>query len=258
MSAPGASAEAAPIDVLVCTFNSEAHLTEALEAARRWLPVHRLIVIDRYSTDRSVEIARRFGAEVHSEEVGLGFARRRAVELAETPQVLFLDSDVVIRRPDFLARARAELARPGTAAVVGCAVGHPFLYGLPLSLTLFDRRWALQVQIPPGVQGRETYYLQRQVRREHRRVRYVPDAFEHFGTYRSSPHWPEWQGAWVRITGGVSPRELLYSGLVVALLLLNSRRLRNVAYAPVFYLKLLRGFMAPQRWRELDRRRAAG
>ncbi|HEV2449484.1 MAG TPA: glycosyltransferase family A protein [Thermoplasmata archaeon] len=248
----------APVDVLVCTFNSAAHLTEVLEAARRCLPIHRLIVVDRHSTDRTVEIATSFGAEVHVEEVGLGYARRRAVELAETPQVLFLDSDVVIRRPDFLARARAQLARPGTAAVVGCAVGHPFLYGLPLSLTLFDRSWILRVRIPPGVQGRETYYIQRQVREEHRRVRYVPEAFEHFGTYRSSPHWPEWQGAWVRITGGVSVRELLYSGLVVALLLLNSRRLRNIAYAPVFYLKLVRGFMAPQRWREMDRRRAAG
>lgn len=258
MIAAGSPPTGSPIDVLVCTFNSEAHLAEVLDAARRSLPIHRLIVVDRHSTDRTVEIATRFGAEVHAEEVGLGYARHRAIELSDTAQVLFLDSDVVIRRPDFLAQARAQLTRPGTAAVVGCAVGHPFLYGLPLSLTLFDRSWIRRVEIPPGVQGRETYYIQRRVRQERRRVRYVPDAFEHFGTYRSSPHWPEWQGAWVRLTGGPSPREIVYSGLVVALLLLNSRRMKNIAYAPVFYLKLLRGFMAPQRWREMDRRRVAG
>lgn len=243
-----------PVDVLVCTFNSEQHLEECLRSARAHLPIHRLLVVDRHSNDRTVEIAERWGARVHLEDTGLGYSRTLAIELSETPYVLFLDSDVVLRRPDFYARALERLEHPRTVAVVGTAVGHRFLYGLPLSLTLVDRRWASHIAIPPWVQSRETYYLQRDARRSGLRVQYVQDAYDHHGTYRSVPTWPEFQGAWVRITGGFSFRELAYSGMVVLLIHMNSRRLRDLAYTPIFFAKIVRGFLQPERWRELDRR----
>jgi glycosyltransferase involved in cell wall biosynthesis len=254
MSDGGSGASGEAIDVLVCTFNSARHLEECLRAARERLPVNRLIVVDRHSTDGTPEIARRWGAEVHPEEVGLGYSRRRAVELSSTRFVLFLDSDVVVLRSDFTAQAIVQMADPSTGAVVGCAEGHRFLYGLPLSLTLFRREWIRTVAIPDEVQGRETYYIQRRMRADHRRVRYVTDAYHHYGTYRAVRHWPEFQGAWVRITGGPSLRELVYSGMVVLLIQMNSRKARNLAYAPIFYAKLLRGFFSPARWRTLDRR----
>ncbi|MCI4364369.1 MAG: glycosyltransferase family 2 protein [Thermoplasmata archaeon] len=253
MNETGPAEPAGSIDVLVCTFNSARHLEDCLRSARAMLPVRRLIVVDRNSTDGTQAIARRWGAEVHSEEVGLGYSRRRAIELSSTPFVLFLDSDVVVRRSDFAAHALAAMEDPSTAAVVGCAEGHRFLYGLPLSLTLFRREWVFGVEIPSSVQGRETYYIQRRVRQDRLRVRYLTDAYLHYGTYRSLRHWPEFQGAWVRITGGLSVRELLYSGIVVLLIQMNSRRARNLAYAPIFYAKLLRGFFRPERWRNLDR-----
>jgi hypothetical protein len=37
------------------------------------------------------------------------------------------------------------------------------------------------------------------------------------------------------------------------MLSINSRSLRNIAYVPLFYLKFLRGFSDPQRWRKLVR-----
>ncbi|MCI4334615.1 MAG: glycosyltransferase family 2 protein [Thermoplasmata archaeon] len=251
---PQQSPGRAEVDVLVCTYNSATHLEECLKAARECLPIRRLIVVDRHSSDGTDRIALRWGADLHQEEVGLGFARTRAVALSTTPQILFLDSDVIVRRRDFVERGLEELRHPGTGAVVGTAVGHRFLYGLPLSLTLLDRAWASRVRVPPEVQGRETYYLQRELRRSRLGVRYLTDAYTHFGTYRAAPHWPEFQGAWVRITGGFSPRELLYSAMVVLLIQMNSRRRRNLAYAPIFYAKLLRGFLHPSRWRDLDRR----
>ena len=242
-----------PVDVLVATYESGSTLQEALDSARRFVPVHRINVVDRASRDATRSIAAAAGAEIYDDEVGLGRARNLALTTADTDPVLFLDSDVVITSADFYARARAEYARPHTAAVVGMSEGHRFQYGLPLGLTLIGRKWALGAGIPDAAQGRETYYLQRAARGAGMRVRYVPNAMRHYGTYRRSPYWPEFQGAAIRRSSGWEPRELLYAGLVVVLMHLNSRRVRNVAYSPVFYLKLLRGFLKPDRWARLDR-----
>ncbi len=242
-----------PVDVLVRTANSARTLESALAPARRWLPVHRFIVVDRASTDDTQAIAKRYGAEIYVDEVGIGRATHWALELADTELVLFLDSDVTLRRPDFYREALRTIARPGVGAVVGTPVGHSFLYGLPLGLTLLPRTWALGVTIPPEAQGAETYFFRQQLRKDHRRIAYVPNAMDHRSPYRGR-HWPEWQGAQIRRSAGWSPRELTYSLLVVLLIHANSHSARNVAYTPVFYLKLLRGFMDPQRWWMRDRR----
>jgi glycosyltransferase involved in cell wall biosynthesis len=242
-----------PVDVLVATYGSARTVRRTLDSVRRWVPVHCLIVVDRPSRDGTVEIAHEFGARVLDDDVGLGSARNRALREADTDPVLFVDSDVEIVRPDFYAEAAALFARPGTAAVVGNAVGHPFRYGLPLGLTLIGRRWSLDAGIPDRAQGRETYYLQRKVRRDRRRVRYVADAMVHAGTYRRDPNWPEFQGASIRSSSGWDPREVAYAGVVVLLMHANSRRVGNVLYSPVFYGKLLRGYLDPDRWGRLDR-----
>jgi glycosyltransferase involved in cell wall biosynthesis len=242
------------IDVLVATFNSAATLDAALSAARKHLPIHRLIVIDRASTDGTQAIARGAGAEVYVDEIGIGYARNRALQLADTDPVLFLDSDVILTRPDFYARALEAYRVPRTAAVVGMTVGHRFEYGFPLGLTLVGRKWALAAGIPDEVQGRETYFLQRAVRRAGLKVRYVRDAMEHRGTFRSAPHWAEFQGAAIRSSSGMNFREPLYALVVTLLIHMNSGRPRDLVYTPIFYAKLLRGFLRPERWGRLDRR----
>lgn len=242
-----------PVDVLVATYESAATLPEVLGAIRNYLPVHHLIVVDHSSQDASVEIAREFGAHVLDEKVGLGRARNLALAVADTDPVLFVDSDVVIERADFYARALEEYHRPRTVAVVGMARGHRFRYGLPLGLTLIGRNWALAAGIPDDALWRETYYLQRAARHQRLSARYVLDAMRHRGTYRAAPYWPEFQGAAIRRSSGPNPRELAYAAIVVVLMHLNSGRVRNIAYSPVFYLKLLRGFSNPSRWAHLDR-----
>lgn len=212
-------------------------------------------MVDRNSTDATPAIARDFDAELHREEAGIGLATTRAIELATTPVVLFLDSDVEIVRRDFFREARRALARPRVVAVVGGAVGHPFVYGLPLGLTLLRREWAASVRIPPQQQGAETWYLRHALARDRLRVAYVPEAMVHESVFRGR-HWPEWQGANIRTAAGLSPRELAYALCVVLLIHINSRRWRNVLYAPVFYLKFLRGFTQPRRWIVRDRRDA--
>jgi len=238
------------------TFNSASHLEQSLASIRATVPVHHLIVVDRFSTDGTAEIARRFGARVESEESGVGAARLTALGLADTELALFVDGDVIIKRPDFYRAALAQLGRPRTAAVVGSAIGHPFEYGLPLGLTLFRRDWGRRAGMALEAQGQETIAFRRAVRRHREKVRYVPDAMDHRGTFRRVRTWPEWQGAQTRLVAGRSPYELAYSFLVILLIHLNSRKLRNVAYTPVFWVKFLRGYTHPERWRTLDRRTA--
>ncbi len=250
---PPSAGDLPPVDVLVATYNSAGTLAESLGAARRFLPLHCLIVVDRDSTDGTPEIARGFGARVYRDTSGLGYARNKALAESDTDPVVFLDSDVRIVRPDYYRHARREYERAGTAAVVGVAVGHVFRYGLPLGLTLIDRSLSLAAAIPDRAQGRETYYLQREIRRTRRSVRYVGDAMVHRGTYRAAPHWPEFQGAAIRAASGWNPREIAYAGIVTLLMHLNSRRPRNIAYSPIFFGKILRGFLAPSRWARLVR-----
>ncbi len=253
--APRSSAPVPSVDVLLITFNSAAYLEECLTAITQYLPVHHLILVDRFSTDGTPEIAARFGAFVHQEETGGGLARLRALALADSEFVVFVDGDVILRRPDFLERAMEELRRPRTRAVVGDSVGHPFQYGLPLGLTLFALSWGRAAGMSLEGQGQETYAFRRAVRREGARVGYVRDAMEHRGTFRSVPTWPEWQGAQTRLVAPGSLYELLYSFLVVFLIHVNSRRFRNVLYTPIFWAKFLRGYMDPAQWRTIDRRR---
>lgn len=63
------------IDVAVCTYQSEKYLDECLTSIEKAIPLNRLIIIDHHSTDKTIEIARRHNAEIHFENVGLGYAR---------------------------------------------------------------------------------------------------------------------------------------------------------------------------------------
>ncbi|MCI4367282.1 MAG: glycosyltransferase family 2 protein [Thermoplasmata archaeon] len=241
-----------PVDVLVSTFNSARTLAACLASAREHLPVHRLIVVDHRSTDGTAEIARRHGAEVHPEEVGLGYSRSLALSLASTRLVVFLDSDVTLLRGDFVREARRQFGDPRVGAVVGMSTGHRFCYGLPFSLAVLPRVWAQGIRIPPQVNARETYYFQERLRKDGLRVGYVLDAMVHRSGYRA--HKPEWEGANTRIVAGWDPRQLAYALAVSLLIQMNSRRAKNILYTPIFYAKFLRGFLQPARWRVLDRR----
>ena len=52
-----------PVTVIIPTYNEEQNLPHALESVKDW--ADQIIVVDSYSTDGTVEIARRFDAEVY-------------------------------------------------------------------------------------------------------------------------------------------------------------------------------------------------
>lgn len=86
---------AVPLSVVIITFNEEANIARCLEAAR---PVaDELLVIDSFSTDRTVEICRALGARV-IQYAFEGYVEQKnyATSQARYEHVLQLDADEVL------------------------------------------------------------------------------------------------------------------------------------------------------------------
>jgi glycosyltransferase involved in cell wall biosynthesis len=133
----------------VTTWNSELFLPHCLESIRRTtggLKVQ-IGVADNRSTDRSVEIARDFGARVHIEYCRQSIALNRLLSMSNARVTLLLHSDVVLVSPRWFAVCDAHLR--GSVALVspediGCGpLTRPYGAGMPEScFLLFDTRKA--------------------------------------------------------------------------------------------------------------------
>jgi glycosyltransferase involved in cell wall biosynthesis len=242
----------ADLTVFVCTYNSSSTLDACLSGIWRAAPEAKVVLIDHMSTDGTIEIAKRFGATVVSEDVSLGYARQMAFEITGTKFLAFVDSDVEIVEPRSFERAIQELERRKVGAVVGMAVGHRLAYGLPASLLVLRSADFFGKVIPDYIDARETYFIQERLDSLGLKTVYLADAIIHRSQYRRLK--PEWEGANTRVACGVDLNQLLFALKVILMMSLNSKSLRNVLYVPIFYLKFLRGFANPLPWVRLERR----
>ncbi len=242
------------VDVLIRTFNSAQTLESCLGSIAKNVPVRRILVADHNSTDGTQGIAAKFGAALFQEETGLGYATKLLISKAETKYVLFVDGDVSIIKSTFFADALEKFKDLKTGAVVGCAFGHNFLYGIPLSLTMMPLQLARKIGMPDNIQGRETFFFEKVISDASLKIRYVRDAMIHRSTYRKYRYWPEWQGAQIRLTPSRHFRQLINAIFVVSMIHLNSKSTKNFLYSPIYYLKLITGFMNPAKWGNIDRR----
>lgn len=95
------------LTVVVLTLNEEANIAACLEGVR-W--AEELMVLDSGSTDRTVEIARRFTPHVLSVEwKGYGATRNLGLDRASSDWVLWLDADERVT-PELAAEIRAVMA----------------------------------------------------------------------------------------------------------------------------------------------------
>lgn len=239
------------LTVCICTYNSGRTLRACLNSVKTSAPGCGIIVVDHNSSDETVSIAGEFGCKVYRENVGLGYARNLCMKLSTTDYLAFVDSDVEIVAKGFFNLSAKILQDKTVGAVVGSAVGHRFLYGLPASLLVLRKPEYSGIRIPAYIDARETYYIQGFLKQKKLKTVYVRDAIIHRSEYRK--YKPEWEGANTRLLKTSAPRELVYAFLVVCMLSLNSKNIRNLAYTPVFYLKFLRGFTSPNEWRRLRR-----
>lgn len=120
------------ISAVLNTLNEEKNLPFALRSVRPW--VDEIVVIDMHSDDRTVDIAREFGAKVlFHERVGFADpARAFALAQASGDWILLLDADEVIPFP--LSRVLLRAAHGDTADVVRIPMLN-YLLGAPLMHT---------------------------------------------------------------------------------------------------------------------------
>lgn len=84
------------ISVIINTYNEEYNIKNAILSVKSW--VDEIIVVDMYSTDRTVEIARSCGARIYMYE-NIGYAdpaRQFAIDQSSGEWILMLDADEMV------------------------------------------------------------------------------------------------------------------------------------------------------------------
>lgn len=196
-------------DVLMATYNSERYLQFVLKSVSRSVPVNRLIVVDHYSTDGTLKILRHYGAEIYSENVGLGYARQLAIDKSETDILTFIDSDLVLSNSNWWYKAYHLLdgydAIVGVVDEVNLGRGRKKYYEywllrgrwMTLGSTLIRRECLNGIEIPPWLGAHEDMYLQRIIRKKGFKIRHFRTEGAHFCDYTSGKSY--WRGANARL-----------------------------------------------------------
>lgn len=85
------------VDVVMCTWNSnKPYFVKCLNSIKRELPSHCFILVDRFSTDGTVETVKKVfsNAKIIESNEKLGVSRKLGIELVDTEFFVFVDSDV--------------------------------------------------------------------------------------------------------------------------------------------------------------------
>src|SRR3989338_4985654 len=95
---------------IVPTLNEESYIGDCLKSVRvQARKDYEIIVVDGNSTDRTIDIARKYGARViFCKDKGPGAARNAGVMHAKGSILVFMDADVRAER-DFLERVEEKL-----------------------------------------------------------------------------------------------------------------------------------------------------
>src|SRR5208283_1800307 len=89
------------VDVVLLTKNSDRRLKDCINSVYRNIPVEKLIVVDGYSTDRTLEIMNEFNEKYHNVTIifdkgNRATARQKGIAAVTTEWFFFVDSDVVL------------------------------------------------------------------------------------------------------------------------------------------------------------------
>jgi glycosyltransferase involved in cell wall biosynthesis len=137
------------VDVVIITRNSERMLSECLKSIYANVPVNRLIIVDGYSTDKTLQIVREF-QEKHGNVLMIpdrgtrATARQKGIDNVKTEWFLFVDSDAILCN-NWFKKAGRHL-RPNVGAIWGIeiwsTIRNPVILKLFLMLTrkIFDLR----------------------------------------------------------------------------------------------------------------------
>lgn len=113
------------VDVVLLTKNSEHLLYKCLTSVYQNVPIKNLIVIDGFSTDRTLDILEKFNSKFGNVSVvqmhgSRAKARTEGIRRVSTEWFMFVDSDVLLCK-DWFKKAQADL-KSGVGAVWGLNV----------------------------------------------------------------------------------------------------------------------------------------
>jgi glycosyltransferase involved in cell wall biosynthesis len=137
------------VEVIIITKNSERMLNECLKAIYENVPLSRLIVVDGYSADRTLEIVSEFQKKhenvlVIQDRGTRATARQKGIDQVKTEWFMFVDSDAILCK-NWFKKAEKHL-RQNVGAVWGIEVWstikNPAILKLFLWITrkIFDLR----------------------------------------------------------------------------------------------------------------------
>ncbi len=103
------------ISVVVLTKNSEKLLEDCLKSIVKNKPSE-IIIIDDGSTDRTLEISKRYTNQIYHNGRGVGFGRQLGAEKVNKDLIAYVDSDIILPE-DFFHRMLLEKKRGGYHAI---------------------------------------------------------------------------------------------------------------------------------------------
>lgn len=264
-------------DVAICTYQSEKYLDQCLTSIEKSVPVNRLIIVDHYSTDRTVEIANKHNALIYFENVGLGYARQIAMELVETSVFLFVDSDVVFHSYDWFPKALSLIDEQKKVGGVGLWTPPRlppwrqkyvnFWWGkIPqikrhgfVNAYLILKKAVEDIKIPSILGAYEHVYIAYYMKKYGWTVKVMPVKGIHYYDFPNEKG--AWLGAGQRVFLGIRPLpKLLFRRVLTAALkavppAFTYNDPSVIINNTMYWIKFLKGWLRPERYINLKRKR---
>lgn len=266
-----------PVDVMVNTYNSEWKLDECLSSIERSIPVRKLWVIDKFSEDRTIEIAKKHNASIIQSDVSLASARALGFRMVWTPIFVNIDSDIVL--PDNWFR---DMMKYWDDDKIGCLWSiplhthplhrtyqltmakwkNPCSYHIPRLPNMIARKNLLEnIQFPEslkyGSTAGEDYYIMQWIEKQGFKCKSVPIYTDHYTFPSLLDTKTFWGGASVRISHRRQLRFLLKQvslalpqGMFVSVM---SRNPRIIPYWFKFRMQELYGWLHWNKYWNLKR-----
>jgi glycosyltransferase involved in cell wall biosynthesis len=137
------------IDVVLLTKNSERILTRCINSIYRNIPVAKLIVVDGYSKDRTIEILNDLSKKYHNMKILFdqgtrATARQKGIDNVTADWFMFVDSDVVLCH-DWFKKAQKYIQND-VGAVWGVEVWSTITKSKTLKMFLVTTRKIFEVR----------------------------------------------------------------------------------------------------------------
>jgi glycosyltransferase involved in cell wall biosynthesis len=137
------------VDVVLLTKNSDRALKKCVESVYRTVPVNQLIVVDGYSTDKTLPIMKEFDEKYRNVKIifdkgNRATARQRGIAAVETEWFIFVDSDVILCK-DWYKKAQ-KFVNHGVGAVWGTEVWSTIRTATTLKLFLEITRKIFEIR----------------------------------------------------------------------------------------------------------------